>query len=136
MKFVSNPQYELDWGARQEIVDVTLTVLNDSEFAPLFGPNSRAEVAIAGVEGEFVVSGQIDRLLVTDESVLIVDYKSDRPAPKSFEAVPHFYFQQLSVYWAMLRKIYPSRPIRCALLWTDGPHLMEIDSKVLSACAP
>ena len=136
MKFVSNPQYELDWGARQEIVDVTLTVLNDSEFAPLFGPNSRAEVAIAGVEGGFVVSGQIDRLLVTDESVLIVDYKSDRPAPKSFEAVPLFYFQQLSVYWAMLRKIYPSRPIRCALLWTDGPHLMEVDSKVLSACAP
>jgi ATP-dependent helicase/nuclease subunit A len=136
MEFVSNAQYELDQEAKQEIVDVTLAVLNDPEFAPLFGPNSRAEVAIAGLEGEFVVSGQIDRLLVTDESVLIVDYKSDRPAPKSIEAVPLFYLKQLAVYWATLSRIYPTRSIRCALLWTDGPKLMEVSSKALSACVP
>ncbi len=135
-QFVSNAHYELDQEAKQEIVDVTLAVLNDPEFAPLFGPNSRAEVAIAGLEGEFVVSGQIDRLLVTDESVLIVDYKSDRPAPKSIEAVPLFYLKQLAVYWATLSRIYPTRSIRCALLWTDGPKLMEVSSKALSACVP
>lgn len=136
MQLVSNPQCELKPEARQEIIDVTLAVLNDSEFAPLFGPNSQAEVAIAGVEGEFVISGQIDRLLVTDESVLIIDYKSDRPAPDTVDGVPRSYLQQLAVYRATLGKIYPSRPIRCALLWTDGPDLMEIDSALLSACVP
>ena len=115
---------------------MTLGVLDNAAFAPLFGPDSRAEVAIAGVEGEHVVSGQIDRLLVTEDSVLIVDYKSDRPAPRSVDDVAQTYLQQLAVYRMTLEKIYPTRSIRCALLWTDGPLMMEIAPELLVARAP
>ena len=136
MELLSNPLYELETDAREEIVDVTLGVLDNAAFAPLFGPDSRAEVAIAGVEGEHVVSGQIDRLLVTEDSVLIVDYKSDRPAPRSVDDVAQTYLQQLAVYRMTLEKIYPTRSIRCALLWTDGPLMMEIAPELLVARAP
>ena len=133
MELLSNPLYELEMDAREEIIDVTLGVLDDPAFAPLFGPGSRAEVAIAGVEGEYVVSGQIDRLLVTEDSVLIVDYKSDRPAPRAVDDVPKTYLQQLAVYRKTLEKIYPTRSIRCALLWADGPLMMEITPEMLVA---
>jgi len=136
MELLSNPLYELEPDARQEIIDVTLNVLDDPEFAPLFGPGSRAEVAIAGVEGDHVISGQIDRLLVLEDSVLIVDYKSDRPAPRTADDVTQAYVQQLAVYRATLKKIYPTRSIRCALLWTDGPMMMEIEPEILAAYTP
>ena len=136
MELLSNPLYELEMAAREEIVGVTLGVLDNPAFAPLFGPGSRAEVAIAGVEGEHVVSGQIDRLLVTEDSVLIVDYKSDRPAPRAIDDVAQTYLQQLAVYRMTLEKIYPTRSIRCALLWTDGPLMMEIAPELLIAGIP
>lgn len=136
LELLSNPLYELEPDAREEIVDVTLDVLEDPSLAALFGPGSRAEVAIAGIDGEHVVSGQIDRLVVAEDSVLIVDYKSDRPAPRSADEVASAYLQQLAAYRRILERIYPTRTIRCALLWTDGPTLMEISSEALAIRAP
>ncbi len=136
LELLSNPLHEVEPDAREEIAGVALGVLEDPSFAPLFGPGSRAEVEIAGVEGERVVSGRIDRLLVADDSVLVVDYKSDRPAPESAEKVAPVYLHQLAAYRGILARIYPTRTIRCALLWTDGPTLMEIGSETLAAHAP
>ncbi len=126
-ELLSNPLHGLEPCAREEIVDAALSVLEDPSFAPLFGPGSRAEVAIAGVEGARVVSGRIDRLLVTEDSVLVVDYKSDRPAPRTADDVAPAYLGQLAAYRGILERIYPMRTVRCALLWTDGPILMEVD---------
>ena len=125
-ELLSNPLHGLEPDAREEIVDAALGVLEDPSFAPLFGSGSRAEVAIAGVEGDRVVSGRIDRLLVTESSVLVVDYKSDRPPPRVAGDVAPAYLGQLAAYRGILERIYPTRTIRCALLWTDGPTLMEI----------
>ena len=125
-ELLSNPLHGLEPDAREEIADAALGVLEDPAFAPLFGPGSRAEVAVAGVEGDRVVSGRIDRLLVTGDSVFVVDYKSDRPAPRAADDVAPAYLGQLAAYRGILERIYPTRTIRCALLWTDGPVLMEI----------
>ncbi len=99
------------------------------EHAPLFGPRSRAEVPIVGLVGRFAVSGQIDRLAVTDEAVLVIDYKTNRPPPATAAEVPAAYRRQMAAYRALLAEVYPDRPIRCALLWTDGPHLMWLDDE-------
>ena len=53
--------------------------MSDSRFAPLFGPGSRAEVPLSGEVNGQLIAGQIDRLLVCDEEVTVLDYKSDRP---------------------------------------------------------
>ena len=59
-----------------------MQVLNDDRFAALFAPGSRAEVPIVGsvtIAGETVaVSGQVDRLVVTPDAVLIADFKTGR----------------------------------------------------------
>jgi ATP-dependent helicase/nuclease subunit A len=78
-----------------------------------------------------LVSGQIDRLVVTPEEVLIVDYKTNHAPPTLPEQAPRGYVRQLALYRAVLCKLYPQRPVRAALLWTETPELMEISAPAL-----
>ncbi|HET8546259.1 MAG TPA: 3'-5' exonuclease, partial [Pseudolabrys sp.] len=126
---------ELTAEVRKAISDEVMRVLGHQHFRELFEPNSRAEVPIIGrvmAGGELVrVSGQVDRLAVTPGAVLIGDFKTNRPAPRRIEAVPEGYVMQLARYRAVLAKIYPDRPIRAALIWTEVPDLMELSEETL-----
>jgi len=131
-RFLALPVHGLDAAARASIAAETLAVLDRPEFAPLFAPGSRAEVPVVGLVGTRPLSGQIDRLAVTDEEVLIVDYKTLRPAPTSESEVPALYLDQLAAYVAAVEAIYPGRRVRAALLWTDGPRLMQVSPAALA----
>ncbi|MBI3703020.1 MAG: PD-(D/E)XK nuclease family protein, partial [Rhizobiales bacterium] len=124
-------------GERGKIAEQVMRVLEDAHFAALYGPGSRAEVPIVGrlmLEGRDVrVSGQIDRLAVTNSYVLIADFKTNRPAPRRIEDVPSNYIRQLALYRAVLAKLYPDKPLRAALIWTEVPDLMELSPAVLDA---
>ena len=108
-----------------------LAVEADPAFAAAFAPGSRAEVEIAGRVGAALVAGRIDRLAVTADRVLIVDYKTNRPAPGKLAEVPRAYVGQLAVYRAILGRLYPGHAVSAALLWTDVPALMEIPEAAL-----
>lgn len=127
-EFANRYGQDLPASVRENVVTETLRILNDPQFTQLFGPAARAEVPITGLIGGKIVSGQIDRLLVTDDIVHIIDYKTNRPPPLRAEDVPDMYRTQLKAYRDTLTGIYPGRTIRTYLLWTDGPRLMEIDS--------
>jgi len=120
---------------QEQLLAECLRLLQDPQFAPVFGPGSRAEVSITGIvqgkEAPVTVSGQIDRLCVTEDQVLVVDYKTNRPPPASHEHVPLLYRRQMALYGALLRAIYPTRGVKCALLWTDTAHLMLLPDKSL-----
>ena len=120
---------------RKAISDEVMRVLGHQHFRELFEPNSRAEVPIIGrvmAGGELVrVSGQVDRLAITPGAVLIGDFKTNRPAPRRIEEVPEGYIMQLARYRAVLKKLYPDRPIRAALIWTEVPDLMELSEEAL-----
>jgi ATP-dependent helicase/nuclease subunit A len=75
--------------------------------------------------------GQIDRLVDLGKEVLIVDYKTNRPPPKRVEAVAPAYLLQLAAYRLALAEIYPGRTVRAALLWTEGPRIMQVPGEVL-----
>lgn len=137
-RYLARPAHGLSEVEQAEIIIETLAVLADSGFAALFGPGSRAEVPIVGVAGEeaVVISGQVDRLLVTADEVLVIDYKTNRPPPTTVGAVPPLYLKQMAAYRMLLRQVYPSRTVRCALLWTDGPRLMPLPDDLLNPWAP
>jgi ATP-dependent helicase/nuclease subunit A len=116
--------HRLTADAVRTIATETLAVLDHPDFAPLFGPGSVAEVAVVGRVGNRVISGQIDRLVVTGGEVLIVDFKTNRPPPQRAEDVPAVYRAQMAAYRNALAPIYPGKQIRTALLWTDGPSLL------------
>jgi ATP-dependent helicase/nuclease subunit A len=124
--------------ARAAIANETLAVLRDSAFAHVFGPGSRAEVAIAAEiprsEGKgppLRLAGKIDRLAVAGDSVLIVDYKTNRPPPADAAHVADAYLLQLAAYRLAVQRIFARAHVRAAILWTDGPQLMEIPEESL-----
>ena len=114
---------------------MVLSILDDARFAPLFAPGSRAEVSVMGtlvVRGaERAVSGTIDRLAVTDDAVLIGDYKTTRPPPRALSDAPPEHVLQLALYRALLAPIYPGRRISGALVYTEAPVLVAVPEQVL-----
>ncbi|NBB13990.1 double-strand break repair helicase AddA [Caulobacter sp. SLTY] len=120
---------------RGEMAAAALGVLEHPDFAEVFGPGSRAEVALAGsaasLPAGLAISGRVDRLLVTPERVLVVDYKTNRPAPASVEGADPTYVAQLAIYAAVLGEVFPGRRIEAALVWTDGPKLMPVPEKMM-----
>ncbi|HEY8874595.1 MAG TPA: double-strand break repair helicase AddA [Stellaceae bacterium] len=141
-RFLALPLHGLDEATQDEICAETLAVLADPGLADLWGPYARAEVPVVGlIPGsspgtEHALSGQIDRLVVTQSRVLIVDFKTVRPAPATEDAVPAMYLRQLAAYRAALTRIYPGRRVDCAILWTDGPLLMPISPALLARHLP
>ena len=92
-------------------------------------PRFRSSDEFAPDGRTIAVAGQIDRLAVTPEAVLIADYKTNRPAPRTVEDVPKPYVTQLALYRAVLAGLYPERPVRAALVWTEVPDLMELAAR-------
>lgn len=131
-------QPDLDDAQRDEIRQAVMGVLTDARFADAFGPDSRPEVALAGqvgvnTRGEAVfMSGRIDRLVIGPERVLVIDYKSNRPAPDSAEEAAADYQRQMAGYIALLRQIYPGKSVEAALLWTDGPKLTPLSEALVN----
>ncbi|MAK63347.1 MAG: double-strand break repair helicase AddA [Maricaulis sp.] len=135
-RFVS-AQPDFDDEARRVMIEETLGILDHPDFAPLFGPGSRAEVSLVGraetLPGQVIVRGQVDRLVVTDTEVQIIDYKTNRPPPDDVAAVAKVYIGQLATYRELLRAVHPGKTVRCALLWTDAARLMEVADEVMDS---
>ncbi|HWA21091.1 MAG TPA: double-strand break repair helicase AddA [Caulobacterales bacterium] len=118
----------------QALAKEALNVISDAAFAAAFASGSRAETPIVGVlPNGRQIAGVIDRLAITGDSILAVDFKTDRPAPKDPAAIPAAYVAQLAAYAAALESALPGRTIRCAILWTEAPALIEIPPARLAA---
>jgi ATP-dependent helicase/nuclease subunit A len=124
---------------RADIRRSVLAILDEENFAELFAPGSRAEVPIVGrfvraVSGAdpILVSGQVDRLTITDNAVLIADYKSDRSVPAQLDEVEP-YVAQLALYRGVLARLYPDKIVRAALVFTEGPRLFDLPAATMEA---
>ncbi len=125
-------------GDRDALAAQILSLIADARFASVFAPGSRAEISIVGYvdrpgQPRTLVSGQIDRLVVTPTEILIVDYKTNHVPPRAVADAPRGYIRQLALYRAVLAKLYRDRPIRAALLWTEIPEMMAVSASALDA---
>jgi ATP-dependent helicase/nuclease subunit A len=137
--FLARAAKDLAQADRDAMAAQALRLIGDARFAALFAAGSRAEVPIVGRIVRpglpaLAVSGQVDRLAITADDILIADYKSNRPAPRTpDEALSRFpsYAAQLALYRAALAQLYPGKRVRAALIWTDVPDFMELSSEAL-----
>jgi len=123
---------------RDTLASQVIALIEDARFAAVFAAGSRAEVAIAGRlprpgRPPALVSGQIDRLVVTAAEVLIVDYKTNHAPPTTLAETPAAYVRQLALYRAVLARLHPGKPVRAALLWTEAAEIMEVPASALDA---
>ena len=138
LRYLARNAEEWTGDEREALAERVLALIGDIRFAAVFAPGSRAEVSIAGRlerpgRPPAQVAGQIDRLAVTPAEVLIIDYKTNHAPPLTIAAAPAAYIRQLALYREVLARLYPQRPIRAALLWTETPEMMEIPAPALDA---
>jgi ATP-dependent helicase/nuclease subunit A len=135
LKFLTAHQVESAEAAK--MADETLAVIGDPQFSAAFAPGSRAEVALVADLPELGdgarLNGRIDRLAITDDKVLAIDFKTNRPPPQTPETVSTLYLTQMALYRAALAKVFPRHRIGCALVWTEGPSLMPLPDALLDA---
>ena len=134
-KLLSRLANDIDQTERDHWRDEVFAVIEEPSFAAAFGPGSRAEISVAGTppgaKDDIVVSGQIDRLVVEDNRVLVIDYKTNRPPPRNSDDVAESYLAQMAAYRALLQEIYPGKRIESALLWTHEARLMPLSNQLL-----
>lgn len=126
-----------DWSEenREKAWAVIEKILNDKAFADVFGVHSKAEVSVMGMLDlngkQQSVSGIIDRLSVTDKTVRIIDYKTNRPPALTLEEVPSAYITQLALYRELIKPLYADHQIEAALLFTEAPILIELPIEMM-----
>lgn len=118
---------------REEILDVSLAMLDTPDFAELFGPHALAEVPLAATVGGQVIAGTADRLLVTSETVTVLDFKTARRPPATLEEIPETTLRQMAAYVAALEAIYPGREVRAAVLYTQTPRSIALPAELMAS---
>ncbi len=135
-RWLAGPGQVSDAAERAAIIGHALAVIDDPAHAALFSPEALAEAPIAAVVGEQVIAGTVDRLLVTDRAVHVVDFKTGRAVPASADLVAPSHLRQMAAYAAALGVIFPDRDIRASLLYTSGPRLVDLPPALLAGYKP
>ena len=93
------------------------------ELAPLFSKEALVEVPINGRVHAVGVAGQIDRLYVGADRIILADFKTgqrpDGPPPAS-------YVEQIALYDALRAQIYPGKDITSWLVWTQTQFIEDV----------
>jgi ATP-dependent helicase/nuclease subunit A len=120
----------------EELLAEAAAVLDAPDLAPVFGPDSLAEVEVSAELAELGhrrIRGRIDRLVVGRDRVLALDFKSNRLLPARPEDVPEAILRQMGAYAAALAQLWPGRRVETAVLWTRGPLLMPLPTPLTAA---
>lgn len=125
-----------DTGDRVAIAERALAVIDDPAHVEIFAPGALAEAPLAAVLADgTVVSGVVDRLIVTGDSVRIVDFKTGR-SPASIAAIPAYHLRQMAAYAGAIAVIFPGRTVTATLLYTTGPALFDVPADLLDRHKP
>ena len=134
--YLDRPGHGLSPGSAAAVVAEILAILEHAALAPLFGPDSRAEVPLTGVVGGAVVGGLVDRIAVLPDRVLLGDFKTNRRPPATIQDTPVLYLRQMALYRAVLRAIFPDKRLICALVWTRDARVVILPDEMLDPHEP
>ncbi|MGP0058467.1 MAG: double-strand break repair helicase AddA [Beijerinckiaceae bacterium] len=135
-RFLDARAENLDDRGRAQLVDEALAVFDLPHTGELFGPKSRAEVAVAGRlcrdDGKVIeVAGQIDRIVETDAQVFVADFKTGCAYDEN--EVPRAFVTQMALYKAVLAQLWPDKRLVMLLIFTSGGKIVELPEGRLAA---
>ena len=118
---------------RAKFLSEVLMLLDRPEFGEILSPETLAEVSITANLWDRRLFGTIDRLVLHEDRVLAVDFKTNAVAPASVTEVPEGLLRQMGAYAKALRQIYPGRRLETAILWTKTARLMVLPEELTNA---
>ncbi len=110
----------------ERAIDEVKRVLATPALAHAFAAETLAEVPISGQIGNTRLHGLIDRLVITGDLILLLDYKTNRVIPKTPAECPEGILRQMGAYVQMLAQVYPDHKIETAILWTADASVMHL----------
>ncbi|NDW46388.1 double-strand break repair helicase AddA [Ruegeria sp. PrR005] len=119
--------------ARDDLLAEARGVLTHPDLAALFAPGTLAEVPVSAVLGAQRMHGVIDRLILTESEVQVIDFKSNAVVPGTVEACPEGLLRQMGAYAQALAQIYPDHEIRTGILWTRTARMMWLPHDLVTA---
>lgn len=121
---------------REKLVNAVMSVLCHPDLTDVFSSHGQAEISVMGTfllnNEERAVSGRIDRLAVTKDRVILLDYKTNRTPPENLDAVPISHRAQLAIYREILKPLYPGKEFECLLVYTETGSVITIPPVRLS----
>ncbi len=109
-------------------------VLDAPELKHLWSHDALVEAPISAALPELegaMMSGTVDRLVIGQDVVLAVDFKSNRVVPERVEDTPEGVLRQLGAYASALTQIYPDKRVETAVLWTQTAQLMTVPHDIV-----
>jgi len=113
--------------------------LNASELKEIFtresGKEILSEVPVCFIENGKALHRIIDRLVITESSVWIIDFKTTSEVNKDTMIQQAMQYQkQISSYFFAVKKLYPSKYIRASILFTSIPAIHHYLENEISNC--
>jgi ATP-dependent helicase/nuclease subunit A len=97
-------------------------VIDDPRHRELFDSGlfqeARNEVPLLYRRGNDDVVGVIDRLIIRERDLIVLDYKTNRVAASGAVSLAHTYAAQLQLYVEGVRRLWPERVITAVVLFT------------------
>ena len=117
-----------------QIAAEALAVLAAAPLAHVFAPGTLAEIPVsADIAPVGRINGIIDRLIVTEDTVIAADFKTNRTVPRRPEDVPDGLLRQMGAYAAALAQIWPDKRIETGLIWTATQEWMALPHDLVSS---
>jgi ATP-dependent helicase/nuclease subunit A len=116
-----------------DILVEALGVLATPSLAWIFAPETLAEVPVtADLPGQGRLHGILDRLVMTPDKIIVVDYKTNRVVPEGPAQVPEGLLRQMGAYAVALGQIWPDRAIETGILWTVQTSYMPLPHEIVT----
>lgn len=135
-RFLTRRAPGLSAAEQEATLQEVLGLLGEAWMQAALGAGSLAEAPLAGNVNGRLIAGQVDRLKIEPDRVLVLDYKTNRPPPEHVDQVAPLYLRQMAAYRTLLRAAFPGRVVECALVWTYGARFMALPDAVLDPHAP
>lgn len=121
---------------KKQLISAVAAVITNPEWSVFFSPAARAEVPLAAVVGDTVITGRVDRLVIEPGLVRLIDFKTGRSVPDDENGVIVSYLRQMAHYVAALETIFPGFVVEASLLFTHAPKLITLSAPILAPYKP
>lgn len=88
----------------------------NEKYGYLFDLGGKSEITLSGIINGEPVLVRIDRLCITQDKAIIIDYKSHRNVSVS---LLNEIKKQMLTYKTLVQEIYPNKQVECVVIWVE-----------------